>query len=982
MHISGLWVGESIPDISLAEFWIPNNPIVWSLSILIAGNKGIIFGGGYFDDAGDLPGQPILLFSLFGSFDNIIRGDNNNNNNNNNNSDNDENKSDINNKRLNNEDEDEVIIIPNLKFTKNYELNKNTEGYIVEYYGKLILIKKNGEENYQIKGNWRNEKGGTFGEFYCEKVNNNYQFTDKPILCSNCYKEIKCEKFVWECTKCISQNIWKCCDDCLMNDKYRVIISDQLIKLETNNLHYHNYLSSEIYFQREISDGNFCDEIILNSFIKFPNRKFIGVISTYQTEGEKFYYYHWLTYKEIGIFSIIFATELNNLIQQVNNETKKKYLMIVGDLTPAYVVSLLGALICNFILVPLHGALDISSLLQIYKKIEPSVVIVTSHYREKFEDIFNKLDQSNSLLSLPICIEISQSLENQYSNDYNNLNNNINNKIEINRWNFIDLEKLYEESKDKLKEYQEMVNNKSIDDIYKHIFNQPISEKELRKNNDLVAILFTSGSTGTPKGVLYDEKLVVPSSELSNIQPFIKMDFQRFHPSFIVSLISVMRHGGRRAISTDLSILLESIKAARPTHLSAPPVLFNLLHSEYHSRVQKNFKSYREKILSQKDDREEKEIDQVNGIHLQKKLLEIEKNVKEEIKSYLGNRIISLATGGASISPSILKFCNETLDLNVGDLYGSREAGPIACNGLIYNSVDIVLLPLDDDSNNVIQNNNNNNDNLNINFNNKNEEKRGIGEIGEIAVHSPRLISHYFKDNSLTNKSFIYINDKKYFKTGDIGQFYYQNDGEKRIKVLDRIGFATKMAQGEWLAASSIESILESNPFIFQSFVISSVNFSFPVAVIVPSDQFFENYFPNFRNFMKISFNNHLNNRINNNNINNNSNFISINDLEVGNEIKEQLKECEEEMEKIVRNWSVHHHLAHFPQFISIEINQWTAENSFLTSTLKKNRQKLAKFYSSVSQNLFENSILSRIYFLSFLIHSHIFLSYFINYFI
>jgi hypothetical protein len=43
------------------------NPIRWSLS-LCAGAAVSAFGAGYFDDAADVPGQPVLHFGLRGTF--------------------------------------------------------------------------------------------------------------------------------------------------------------------------------------------------------------------------------------------------------------------------------------------------------------------------------------------------------------------------------------------------------------------------------------------------------------------------------------------------------------------------------------------------------------------------------------------------------------------------------------------------------------------------------------------------------------------------------------------------------------------------------------------------------------------------------------------------------------------------------------------------------------------------------------------------
>ena len=52
---------------------MPTNPIRWSLALdpEAAANGGPVsaFGAGFFDDAGDIPGQPVIWFTLRGTFD-------------------------------------------------------------------------------------------------------------------------------------------------------------------------------------------------------------------------------------------------------------------------------------------------------------------------------------------------------------------------------------------------------------------------------------------------------------------------------------------------------------------------------------------------------------------------------------------------------------------------------------------------------------------------------------------------------------------------------------------------------------------------------------------------------------------------------------------------------------------------------------------------------------------------------------------------
>merc|ERR1719399_1753396 len=66
-HISGLWMGEAI---CTSDSTVPTNPIRWSLSAVPhqPPPAPTLWGSGFFDDSGDVPGEPCLFYVLKGSF--------------------------------------------------------------------------------------------------------------------------------------------------------------------------------------------------------------------------------------------------------------------------------------------------------------------------------------------------------------------------------------------------------------------------------------------------------------------------------------------------------------------------------------------------------------------------------------------------------------------------------------------------------------------------------------------------------------------------------------------------------------------------------------------------------------------------------------------------------------------------------------------------------------------------------------------------
>lgn len=123
--VSGLWLGEATPDAALADA-VPANPIMWSLTLMPPrGGAPTCFGGGFFDDSGDVPGSPVLLFTLSGTYSSATGA---------------------------------------VKITKKYNNRAVPDDLTVEYDG---VLSKERDGAYSIKGSWQNAMEQTMGSFAC-----------------------------------------------------------------------------------------------------------------------------------------------------------------------------------------------------------------------------------------------------------------------------------------------------------------------------------------------------------------------------------------------------------------------------------------------------------------------------------------------------------------------------------------------------------------------------------------------------------------------------------------------------------------------------------------------------------------------------------------------------------------------------------------------------------------------------------------------
>ncbi|MFL6561086.1 MAG: long-chain fatty acid--CoA ligase [Bacillus sp. (in: firmicutes)] len=91
----------------------------------------------------------------------------------------------------------------------------------------------------------------------------------------------------------------------------------------------------------------------------------------------------------------------------------------------------------------------------------------------------------------------------------------------------------------------------------------------------------------------------------------------------------------------------------------------------------------------------------------------------------------------------------------------------------------------------------------------------GVGEIGEIVVNGPQVMVGYYNRNDENRSSFIDIDGKKFFRTGDIGRY----DEEGYFFIVDRVKRMIN-ASGYKVWPTEVESYLYKHPAIQQACVV------------------------------------------------------------------------------------------------------------------------------------------------------------------
>uniref|UniRef100_A0A1I7Z387 long-chain-fatty-acid--CoA ligase n=1 Tax=Steinernema glaseri TaxID=37863 RepID=A0A1I7Z387_9BILA len=348
--------------------------------------------------------------------------------------------------------------------------------------------------------------------------------------------------------------------------------------------------------------------------------------------------------------------------------------------------------------------------------------------------------------------------------------------------------------------------------------------------DDLAVIMYTSGTTGNPKGVMLShanimaalagQSAVIPVTTSDTVIGYLPLA----HILEVCAELVCLAKGCRIGYSSPHTLHNRAAKVAKkaqgdcavlkPTLMACVPAIMDKIFKAVTDEVNQKPAVFRELFRICYERKRARYEDGYESLLVNK--------IFKPIRRMLGGKLRCVLSGGAPLNAETQRFMNICFCCPVVQGYGLTETcggGTLAdTHDLSTGSVgpplrccEIMLREWEE-----------------AGYSPKNEIPQG-----EILISGGNVGIGYYNNPEKTAEDFITIDGRRYFATGDIGEF--RADGS--LKIIDRKKDLLKLAHGEYISLARVETELLTHSSVDNICVYGSSEKDHLVALIVPNQK-------------------------------------------------------------------------------------------------------------------------------------------------
>ncbi|VDO59921.1 unnamed protein product [Heligmosomoides polygyrus] len=352
---------------------------------------------------------------------------------------------------------------------------------------------------------------------------------------------------------------------------------------------------------------------------------------------------------------------------------------------------------------------------------------------------------------------------------------------------------------------------------------------------DIAVIMYTSGTTGNPKGVMIShENIVAAVAGQIHLIPTLPGDtyigyLPLAHILEVCAETVAYTRGVRIGYSSAQTLFDRAPKikkgtkgdcfVLKPTIMACVPAIMDRIHKAVIEEVNSNSQLFREMFRACYERKRARYEEGYTSFILNKLVF-------NRIGKMLGGNIRCVLSGGAPLSPETQRFMNICFCCPVVQGYGLTETCGGGTLGDTYDlstgsvgppltCCEILLEEWKE-----------------AGYSPKNEKPQG-----EILIGGKNVGVGYYNNPEKTKEDFVIRNGKRYFATGDIGEF--REDG--CLRIIDRKKDLLKLAHGEYISLGNVETHIQTGHGIDSVCVYGDSTKDYLVALIVPDHKYLRN---------------------------------------------------------------------------------------------------------------------------------------------